>query len=66
MLVKDEPTSSQVAVSPRSEGPGHDGQTHLDDVDDADHELHAADRTGALGALAQLEPKFACGFTSTR
>ena len=59
MLVKYEPTPSRVAVSPRSESPDHDEQTHLDDVDDADHELHAADRAGALDALAQLELKIA-------
>ena len=59
VLVKDEPTPSRVAASPRSESPDHDDQTHLDDVDDADHELHAADRADALDALAQLELKFA-------
>ena len=59
VLVKDEPTPSRVAVSPRSESLDNDDQTHLDDVDDADHELHAADRADALDALAQLELKFA-------
>ena len=59
VLVKDEPTPSRAAASPRSESPDHDDQTHLDDVDDADHELHAADRADALDALAQLELKFA-------
>jgi hypothetical protein len=58
VLVKDEPTPSRVAVSPRSESLDHDDQTHLDDVDDADHELHAADRADALDALAELELKF--------
>ena len=43
VLVEDEPTSSRVAISPRSESPGQDDQTHLDVVD-TDHELHAADR----------------------
>ena len=66
MLVKDEPTSSRLPSAPAQKAPVTDDQTHLDDVDDANHELHAADRAGALGALAQLEPKFACGFTSTR
>jgi hypothetical protein len=59
VLVKDEPTPSRAANSPRSESPDHDDQTHPDDVDDADHELHAADRADALDALAQLELKFA-------
>src|SRR5258706_2972735 len=59
VLVKDEPTPSRAAASPRSESPDHDDQTHLDDVDDADHELHAADRADALDTLAQLELKLA-------
>jgi len=59
VLVKDELTPSQVAVSPRSESPDHDAQTHLDDVDNADHEFHAADWAGTLDALAQLELKVA-------
>ena len=54
VLVKDEPTPSRVAVSPRSESPDNDDQTHLDNVDHADHELHAADRADALDALAQV------------
>lgn len=56
---KDEPTPSRAAASPRSESPDHDDQTHLDDADDADQELYAADRADALDALAQLELKFA-------
>ena len=59
VLVKDEPTPSRAAASPRSESPDHDDQAHLDDVDDVDQELHAADRADALDALAQLELKFA-------
>ena len=51
VLVKDEPTPSRVAVSPRSDGPHHDDQTHLDNVD---HELHAADWADAVDALAQV------------
>ena len=49
VLVKDEPTSLQVAISPCSEGPIHNDQTHLNDVDDGDHELHATDLDNATG-----------------
>ena len=59
VLVKDELMPSQVAISPHSESPDSDDQTHLNDVDDAGHDLHATDRAGAVDALAQLELKFA-------